>query len=464
MTDPERIKVLIIEDHAMIAHGLRAAMEPFEDIDVVAVGSTLLEGEQLARGHDPDVVVLDFRLPDGEAPEGIRRLAKARPKARVLVVTAASDYRSVVRALEEGAAGYLLKDQPIDDLVAGIRGVAAGETVVAPTLLPRLLARVTPTAAPAAKLSRREIEVLQLLAEGLSTAELSERLHLSANTIRNHVQSILTRAGRAFEARGRVDRVARGDHQGTGNRPTQEGVDGLPDLVHLHLSGRPPPWLDGHMGMHPSEQIRSAVIIDDWGLVRLGVKALLANAGIRRVRTAATATAGLAGLEPDEVGLVCVGACADAALLDVVRRVHLRSHRMRIVALVGTIDQEEVISLFEAGANAVVPRRAQDEQQLAGALEHALAGERYLAPMLLTAMFGERQRPAVRRGTRCARLTGREQSVLELVAGGRTNREIAETLNIGAETVKTHLTNVYAKLDVRSRQQAVGAAISHGLI
>ena len=110
-------------------------------------------------------------------------------------MSAASDYRSVVRAIEAGATGYLLKDQPINDLVQGIRRANAGETVVAPSLVPRLLARITPTAAPAAKLSRREIEVLQLLADGASTAELASRLNLSVNTVRNHVQNILTRLG-----------------------------------------------------------------------------------------------------------------------------------------------------------------------------------------------------------------------------------------------------------------------------
>jgi DNA-binding NarL/FixJ family response regulator len=192
---PGPTRVLIVEDHAMIAHGLQAALDRVEDLDVVGVASTIDDGDRIARSQSPDVVVMDFRLPDGEAPDGIVRLAESCPSARVLVVSALSDHRSVLRAMEAGASGYLLKDQPLDDLVAGIRAVRAGETAVAPSLLPKLLARLGATGPPAGSLTRREIEILQLLADGAPNAEVARRLHLSVNTVRNHVQSILNRLG-----------------------------------------------------------------------------------------------------------------------------------------------------------------------------------------------------------------------------------------------------------------------------
>jgi DNA-binding NarL/FixJ family response regulator len=188
-------RVLIIEDHAMIAQGLKAALDDIDDFHVVGVATTVAEGERLAGSLGPDVVVLDYRLPDGEAPEAIVRLARTRPAARVLVLTAASDQRSVLRAIEAGAAGYLLKDQPLDDLVAGIRAVRDGSTAVSPAVLPELLARLRPVIDGPASLTPREIEVLQLLADGRSNAEVARRLHLSVNTVRNHVQSILNRLG-----------------------------------------------------------------------------------------------------------------------------------------------------------------------------------------------------------------------------------------------------------------------------
>jgi DNA-binding NarL/FixJ family response regulator len=199
----------------MIAQGLRAALAGVEDMEVVGVCPTLAEAEQVARGSGPDVVVMDFRLPDGDAPDGIPRIQAAAPGARVLVVSALSDYRSVIRALEAGAAGYLLKDQPLDDLVAGIRMVRAGERALAPTLIPTLLERITPTARPAAQLSRREIEVLQLLADGCATNEIATRLHVSVNTVRNHVQSVLNRLG----AHSKLEAVSIGLREGVIQSP-----------------------------------------------------------------------------------------------------------------------------------------------------------------------------------------------------------------------------------------------------
>jgi DNA-binding NarL/FixJ family response regulator len=193
--DPGTTGVLIIEDHAMIAQGLRVALEREDDMRVLGLAGTMADGVRIATATHPDVVVMDFRLPDGEAPGWIGKILEIQPSARVLVVSAMSDYRSVIRALEAGAAGYLLKDQPIEDLVAAIRTVRRGEQALAPSLLPKLIARLGPSASSANRLSRREIEILQLLADGVSTANMARRLNLSVNTVRNHVQSILTRLG-----------------------------------------------------------------------------------------------------------------------------------------------------------------------------------------------------------------------------------------------------------------------------
>jgi DNA-binding NarL/FixJ family response regulator len=203
MADAAPTRVLIIEDHAMIAEGLRVALEREDDMNVVGVAVTLTDGVELAGTTQPDVVVMDFRLPDGEAPGGIPRVQAAYAPAHVLVVSAMSDYRSVVRALEAGAAGYVLKDQPITALVAAIRTVHQGERALAPSLVPKLLARVGPGRA-AERLSRREIEILHLLARGSGTAAMATELHLSVNTIRNHVQSILAR----LEAHSKLEAVS----------------------------------------------------------------------------------------------------------------------------------------------------------------------------------------------------------------------------------------------------------------
>ncbi len=202
--EPAVMGVVIVEDHAMIAEGLRMALERVSDMHVLGVAGTMTDGVRIAADTRPDVVVMDFRLPDGEAPGWIGQVHAVHPPARVLVVSAMSDYRSVIRALEAGAAGYLLKDQPMEDLVAAIRTVHRGKQALAPSLVPKLIARVTPASAAGHRLSRREIEILQLLAEGVSTAAMAKRLNLAVNTVRNHVQSILSH----LDAHSKLEAVA----------------------------------------------------------------------------------------------------------------------------------------------------------------------------------------------------------------------------------------------------------------
>lgn len=188
-------RVVIVEDHTMIADGLAAALGAHPDIDVVGRSRQAVGAAELVAETEADVVLLDFRLPDGEAPDVLARVHELRATARVIVVSAASDYRTVMRALEAGAAGYLLKDQDIDELVAAVRVVRSGGQALAPSLLPKLMTRLTEAPGSAQNLSRREIEVLQLLADGCSTKQLADTLALSLNKVRNHVQSAINKLG-----------------------------------------------------------------------------------------------------------------------------------------------------------------------------------------------------------------------------------------------------------------------------
>lgn len=187
--------VVLVEDHQMIAESMRVAIEQTGAMRIAGVGRTLAEGEQLVRSERPDVAVVDFRLPDGEATQAIGTYLSIHPPLRVMVVSATADSRSVVGALEAGASGYMLKDQTLDELIAAIRLVASGGQALAPALVPLLVAQITQPPPTTQRLSPREIEVLQLLAEGLSTTELSKRLHVSVNTVRNHVQNVISRLG-----------------------------------------------------------------------------------------------------------------------------------------------------------------------------------------------------------------------------------------------------------------------------
>jgi DNA-binding NarL/FixJ family response regulator len=190
-----------------------------------------------------------------------------------------------------------------------------------------------------------------------------------------------------------------------------------------------------------------AVVIDEWALVRQGIARLLATAGVTDVRLAATATEGLAALNDGGAKVLVIGYCADAATLDVVRRAAAADPALRVVALIGPMNQ----------------LRSSGESELLDALAHTDRGDRYLAPDLLPTLFSDRHHFPRPRSHR-VQLTARERSVLNELVAGRTNREIADTLCIGAETVKTHLGNIYAKLDVSRRDEAIGMALTSGLL
>ena len=212
-------------------------------------------------------------------------------------------------------------------------------------------------------------------------------------------------------------------------------------------------WLDA--------VVEQGVVIDEWGYVRRGMAALLTEAGVRVVAQAATATEGFAALKAETVDVIVIGCLPDSTVLEAVRRASA-DRQLGIVAVVPVVDRSAIIDLCSAGAHAVLARSS-SESDLADAVAHARRGERYIGRDLLAAIFpGPRHRSPTSVGR--FKLTEREQAVLaQLVAGG-TNREIADALCIGTETVKTHLVSIYAKLDVQRRDQAVGVALQGGLV
>jgi DNA-binding NarL/FixJ family response regulator len=204
------IPVAIIEDHVMVSEALKMALGAQPDIEVVGIASTLHEGVAFVTRVCPAVVVLDYNLPDGDAPTGIAAIRRACPDIAIVVLSDISDYHTVVRTLEAGADGYILKDQTMEELVVAVRSVFTGGRPLAPSLVSALVSRLTRTTTPAQQLSRREIEVLQLLAQGLSTAQLSAHMQLSINTVRNHVQKAIRRLG----AHSKLEAVAIAQREG----------------------------------------------------------------------------------------------------------------------------------------------------------------------------------------------------------------------------------------------------------
>ncbi|HMN96366.1 MAG TPA: response regulator transcription factor [Phycisphaerales bacterium] len=194
------IRVGIVDDHALVREGLRALLT---HADGIAVAFDAADGEQaiaLAVRHAPDVLLLDLRMPVLDGLGTLRRLRDEGAAARVLVLTTFDDDEALIEAVALGARGFLLKDAALDDLVAAIQSVAAGETAVRPAATTRVADALRRPARPEARrrapqLTMREIEVLRLLSAGLSNREIGEALLLAEGTVKNHVSVILSKLG-----------------------------------------------------------------------------------------------------------------------------------------------------------------------------------------------------------------------------------------------------------------------------
>jgi len=200
--NPAAVRVLLVEDHDMVAEALQLALERAPGITVVGRSRSRDEATADTRQHQPDVVVLDRRLPDGDAVTVIEELGATG--ARVLVLTADATPAVAAQVARAGGLGLLLKSSQLDELEAAVRQVARGGVVFDPALLPGVLDRLTGRSGPGPALTAREQETLQLLGEGASTEEICERLGVSRNTTRNHVQRVLEKLG----ARSKLEAVA----------------------------------------------------------------------------------------------------------------------------------------------------------------------------------------------------------------------------------------------------------------
>ena len=196
------IRVLLCDDQALVRSGFRLILESREDIEVVGEAEDGREAIDLAGRILPDVILMDIRMPNLDGVEATRRLVSGGSAARVLILTTFDLDEYVYEAIRAGASGFLLKDVQPAQLVDAIRVVAAGEALLAPSVTRRLLDRFAQTlpgeANPPpelASLTERELEVLKLLAGGLSNSELAERLFLSETTVKSHISSVFRKLG-----------------------------------------------------------------------------------------------------------------------------------------------------------------------------------------------------------------------------------------------------------------------------
>jgi DNA-binding NarL/FixJ family response regulator len=197
--DPQEITTLIVDDHEVVREGLRLSLSRAPNIRVVGEASDGASAVAMTKRRRPNVVVMDVRMPGMDGLEATKQITAEVPEAAVLIFTAYSERSLLSRGLESGAKGYILKEAPHDTLLRAITKVAAGETYVDPALMPAFFAKDRDD-----MLTSREREILQLLADGMSNADVAGRLFISQETVKSHVRHILAK----LEADTRTHAVA----------------------------------------------------------------------------------------------------------------------------------------------------------------------------------------------------------------------------------------------------------------
>lgn len=192
------IKVIVCDDQALIRDSLGMLLNLERNIQVVGSAEDGAEAVQLVALHQPDLVLMDLKMPGMNGIEATRRIRAQYPEVKVLVLTTYDDDEWVFDAIRAGASGYLLKDTPREEVIKAVRGTVEGRSFVDPSVAGRLLNQVAdqqtqPATLITDKLTERELDVLRLLARGFSNADIAARLHLSAGTVRNHVSAIFAK-------------------------------------------------------------------------------------------------------------------------------------------------------------------------------------------------------------------------------------------------------------------------------
>jgi DNA-binding NarL/FixJ family response regulator len=192
------MRVLIVDDHILFREGLAGLLRSQQDIEVVGECGTIHECIETTLRLQPQVVLMDFSLPDGTGLEATRQILAELPQTQIIFLTVHDNDERMIAAMRAGAKGYLLKNLSVSKLLASLRALERGEAAISRTMMARVLEEfalssppTSPEASPLVGLTSREIEVLQELADGITNQEIASRLFISENTVKNHIHNIL---------------------------------------------------------------------------------------------------------------------------------------------------------------------------------------------------------------------------------------------------------------------------------
>ena len=220
MSDEREIRLLVVDDHEVVRQGLVALLSRRPNLHVVAEAGTVAEAIEAARRFQPELVIMDVRLPDGSGIEACREIREERPETRVVMLTSYPDEDAVLSAIVAGASGYLLKQVRARDLVDALERVARGESLLDPAVTGRVLERVRRIATgdqpdELSQLTPQERKILALVAEGKTNKEIAAEVFLSDKTVKNYVSSILAKLNleRRAQAAAYVAKIGTSGHE-----------------------------------------------------------------------------------------------------------------------------------------------------------------------------------------------------------------------------------------------------------
>jgi len=203
--EPTSIRIVIVEDHDVVALGLKALIETEADMQVITTVADVAGAKDAAARHSPDVMLMDYRLPDGTGIDATREIRKLDPAPNVVMITAVADRRVLGQALDAGCSGFVSKNADRQDLVNSIRAAATNDSYFTPDMLKHLVHLRRFDQFDGSELTDRECEVLQLTADGGSPDDIAAELHLSAHTVKNHLRNAMAK----LDAHTKLDAVVK---------------------------------------------------------------------------------------------------------------------------------------------------------------------------------------------------------------------------------------------------------------